>query len=117
MQLRPVDTLYEEHVWLRSIYGIETAMPRSMAAQRFELQPDRIGDLVVTSDQLIALGTGASDHDLKNLTLPLHSHGGLSEQKVSLLFNCRLHDLSVEHRWRNFDIFDLALNHVCITTS
>jgi len=40
MQLRPVDTLYEEHVWLRSIYDIETAMSRSKAAQRFELQSD-----------------------------------------------------------------------------
>lgn len=117
MQLRPVDTQYEEHVWLRSIYRIETAMLRSKAAQGFELQPDRIGDLIVISDQLIALGTGASDHDLKNLTLPLHSHGGLSELKVSLLFNYRLHNLSLEHRWRNFDIFDLTLNHVCITTS
>lgn len=92
-------------------------MPRSKAAQGFELQPDRIGDLIVISDQLIALGTGASDHNLKNLTLPLHSHGGLSQQKVSLLFKYRLHNLSLEHRWRNFDIFDLALNHVCITTS
>jgi phosphonoacetate hydrolase len=117
MQLRPVGTLYEEHVWLRSIYRTKTAISRSKAAQRFELQPYRIGDLVVISDQLIALGTGASDHDLNSLTVPLHLHGGLSEQKVYLLFNCRLLNLSVEHRWRSFDIFDLALNHVCITTS
>lgn len=102
---------------LRSIDGIETVLSRSEAAQRFELPPDRIGDLIVISDHLTVLGTRASEHDLSGLTVPLRSHGGLSEQKVPLLFNCRLQNLSVGHRWRNFDIFDLALNYVHITIS
>lgn len=102
---------------LRAIDGIETVLTRGEAAQRFELPPDRIGDLVVISDHLTVLGTRASEHDLSGLTVPLRSHGGLSEQKVPLLFNCRLQDLPEGRRWRNFDIFDLALNHVRITTS
>jgi phosphonoacetate hydrolase len=102
---------------LRAIDGIETVLTRGEAAQRFELPPDRIGDLVVISDHLTVLGTRASEHDLSGLTVPLRSHGGLSEQKVPLLFNYRLENLPEGHRWRNFDIFDLALNHVHVTTS
>jgi hypothetical protein len=34
------------------------------------------------------------------------------EQKVPLLFNRRLHDVPSNRRLRNFDVFDLALNHV-----
>jgi len=50
-------------------------------------------------------------------TLPLRSHGGLSEQKVRLLFNRRLQGVTAGRRLRNFDVFDLALNHVAATTS
>lgn len=102
---------------LRTIDGIEAVLTRSEAAQRFELPPDRIGDLVVVSDHLTVLGTRASEHDLSGLTVPLRSHGGLSEQKVPLLFNRQLQSVAAGRRLRNFDIFDLALNHVPATTS
>lgn len=100
---------------LRAIDGIEAVFTRDEAAQRFELPPERIGDLVVISDHVTVLGTRASEHDLSGLTVPLRSHGGLSEQKVPLLFNKPLHGLPAGRRWRNFDVFDLALNHA--TTS
>jgi phosphonoacetate hydrolase len=92
--------------------GIEQVLTRAEAAQRFELPPDRIGDLVVISDHLTVLGTRAADHDLSGLTVPLRSHGGLSEQKVPLLFNRKLQGVDNGRRLRNFDIFDLALNHL-----
>jgi phosphonoacetate hydrolase len=92
--------------------GIEQVLTRAEAAQRFELPPDRIGDLVVISDHLTVLGTRAADHDLSGLTVPLRSHGGLSEQKVPLLFNRKLQGVDNRRRLRNFDIFDLALNHL-----
>jgi len=41
----------------------------------------------------------------------LRSHGGISEQRVPLLFNRVLHDVEPGRRLRNFDVFDLALNH------
>ena len=56
------------------------------------------------------LGTSRSRHDLSGLTEPLRSHGGISEQKVPLVVN-RKTDLPVG-RLRNFDVFDVALNHV-----
>lgn len=92
--------------------GIELVLTREQAAQRFELPPDRIGDLVVVADHVTTLGTRAAQHDLSGLTVPLRSHGGISEQKVPLLFNRRVRDLVAGRRLRNFDIFDLALNHV-----
>ena len=97
--------------------GIELVLTRDEAAARFELPPDRIGDLVVISDHLTVLGTRASEHDLTGLTVPLRSHGGLSEQKVPLLFNRQLQGLIPGRRLRNFDIFDLALNHAVLTTA
>jgi len=50
-------------------------------------------------------------HDLSGLDVPLRSHGGLSEQQVPLLANRRATELPYR-RWRNFDAFDLALNHL-----
>lgn len=101
---------------LETMPGVELVLTREQAASRFELPPERIGDLVVVSDHLTVLGTSAARHDLSGLTVPLRSHGGLSEQKVPLLFNRPLQDVSPARRLRNFDVFDLVLNHVAVTT-
>ncbi|WP_028605609.1 phosphonoacetate hydrolase [Ottowia thiooxydans] len=97
---------------LKALPGVEVVLTREQAAQRFELAGDRIGDLVVVSDHLTVLGTSAARHDLSGLTVPLRSHGGISEQKVPLLFNRPLQGVEPSRRLRNFDVFDLALNHV-----
>ena len=57
------------------------------------------------------IGTSASKHDLSGLDAPLRSHGGLSEQRVPLVVN-RLTRLPPDTRLRNWDIFDVALNHL-----
>ncbi|HEX6157499.1 MAG TPA: alkaline phosphatase family protein, partial [Burkholderiales bacterium] len=95
--------------------GVEVVLTREEAAQRFELPPERIGDLVVVSTRHVVIGTSKARHDLSGLKEPLRSHGGLSEQKVPLLFNRRLRgveDRFGARRLRNYDIFDLALNNV-----
>ena len=91
--------------------GIESVRPRAEAAWHFELPADRIGDLVVVSERSTVLGTSAARHDLSALEVPLRSHGGVSEQRVPLILNRRIEGLDAERRWRNFDAFDLALNH------
>lgn len=96
---------------LSSLPGVSSVLPRDVAAERYELPPDRIGDLVILSERLVVLGTSPSRHDLSNLDAPLRSHGGESEQKVPLVFNRKLRDVAPERRLRNFDIFDLALNY------
>jgi phosphonoacetate hydrolase len=97
---------------ISSLKGIEAVLTREEAATRFELPADRIGDLVVVSTRHVVVGTSKSRHDLSGLTEPLRSHGGISEQKVPLVFNRKLTGLRPGRRLRNFDIFDLALNHV-----
>jgi phosphonoacetate hydrolase len=96
---------------LAALRGIETVLTREQAAQRFELPPDRIGDLVVISIRSVALGGAAARHDLSGLDAPLRSHGGLAEQQVPLVMNRRIAHLDENRRWRNFDAFDWVLNH------
>ena len=92
--------------------GIEEALVRSEACRRFELPEDRMGDLVLVSRRDTVIGTSKSRHDLSGLDAPLRSHGGVSEQRVPLLFNRRVAGIPAGRRLRNFDAFDLALNHV-----
>jgi phosphonoacetate hydrolase len=96
---------------IQALEGVELVLTREEAARRFELPADRIGDFVVVSKRHVVIGTSKSRHDLSGLTEPLRSHGGLSEQKVPLVFN-RAITGSHGRRLRNFDAFDLALNHV-----
>ena len=95
---------------LQQVKGMEVVLTRAQAAERFELPPDRIGDLVVVSQRFTVIGTSAARHDLSALEVPLRSHGGISEQRVPLIVNRPLPGLDLQRRFRNFDAFDLALN-------
>jgi phosphonoacetate hydrolase len=94
-----------------ALRGVESVRSRDEAAAFFELPADRIGDLVVVSERSKVIGTSAARHDLTALEVPLRSHGGVSEQRVPLIVNRRLKDIDPDRRWRNFDAFDLVLNH------
>lgn len=96
---------------LRATEGVELAVDREEACRRFDLPPDRIGDLVVISTRPKVLGTSRSRHDLSGLTEPLRSHGGISEQTVPMIVNRKV-ELPVGRTLRNFDVFDVALNQV-----
>jgi phosphonoacetate hydrolase len=105
-------TRREVMAFVAPINGVEAVLTRAEASERFELPPDRIGDIVVLGERLTALGSAADKHDLSGLTVPLRSHGGVSEQKVPLIFNRKLRDIPGTRRLRNFDVIDLALNHL-----
>jgi phosphonoacetate hydrolase len=96
---------------LAKLDGIDVALSREDACKRFELPPDRIGDVVVLSTVHKVLGTSRARHDLSGLTEPLRSHGGLTEQTVPMISNRKL-SLPPNRKLRNFDIFDVALNFV-----
>jgi len=66
---------------------------------------------VVVSERSTVIGTSAARHDLSALEVPLRSHGGVSEQRVPLIVNRHITGLDAAKRLRNFDAFDLALNH------
>jgi phosphonoacetate hydrolase len=91
--------------------GMELVLDREEGCRRFELPPDRMGDLIAISERHVVIGTSVAKHDLSGLGAPLRSHGGLTEQTVPLVFSRPLAALPEARRLRNFDIFDLALNH------
>jgi phosphonoacetate hydrolase len=91
--------------------GIDLVLSRGAACTRFELPENRVGDLVVVSERLTVIGSSRSRHDLTGLDAPLRSHGGLSEQRVPLIAN-RPAPALPSRRWRNFDAFELGLNHL-----
>jgi phosphonoacetate hydrolase len=97
---------------IAALRGVESVRSREEAAAFFELPADRIGDLIVVSERSKVIGTSVARHDLSALEVPLRSHGGVSEQRVPLIVNRRLHRIDPDRRWRNFDAFDLVLNHV-----
>lgn len=99
------------HDRIKALAGIEMVLTRQEACEQFELPFDRVGDLVVVSEQSTVIGTSAERHDLSGLEVPLRSHGGVSEQKVPLLMNRPVKKVYPNRRWRNFDAFDLGLNN------
>jgi phosphonoacetate hydrolase len=96
---------------LGALPGVAVALERAVACRRFELPPDRMGDVVIVGDHRTVLGTSVSRHDLSGLDAPLRSHGGISEQRVPLLLNRRVR-VPADRPLRNFDVFDVALNAV-----
>jgi phosphonoacetate hydrolase len=93
--------------------GIDLVLPRAEACARFELPPDRMGDLVVVSGGKNAtkvIGTSRKAHDLSGLTEPLRSHGGLTEQEIPVIVNRKTAGLA--GTLRNFDAFSIGCNHI-----
>ena len=91
--------------YLADMDGIELVLDREAAAKRFDLPPERIGDIVIISTENRVLGTSKDRHDLTALDVPLRSHGGLSEQKVPFILNRAVPDLPSAPVLRNFDAF------------
>lgn len=95
---------------LAGLPGVTRVLPSDEAARTFDLPPGRLGDLVVLSRADTALGGRETEHDLSGLTEPLRSHGGEGEQRVPLILNRPVTGID-GRALRNFDAFDLALNH------
>ncbi len=97
---------------LARLEGIQLAVSGEEGCRSFELPPERLGDVIIVARKHVVLGTARARHDLSGLDAPLRSHGGISEQTVPLLFNRRTAGIPGRARLRNFDIFDVALNHL-----
>ena len=89
-------------------YGIAEVLTKAQAAERFELAPDRIGDLILIAQDDVVLGKSAQHHDLSQLHGTLRSHGGISEQIIPLVTNFAI-EKTENMSLRNFDSFYLAL--------
>lgn len=100
---------------LQAMEWVDCALDRAAGCERFELPEDRVGDIMIVSTRNKVLGTSRARHDLSALKEPLRSHGGITEQQVPLLLNRRT-DVPASASLRNFDIYDLALNHALEAT-
>lgn len=97
---------------VKQLDGVEYAADCAEACKRFQLPEDRLGDIVVVSTRNKVIGTSADNHDLSGLEVPLRSHGGISEQTVPLIVSQPIAANAPRTGLRNFDAFDLALNHL-----
>jgi phosphonoacetate hydrolase len=99
---------------LRTTAGVAEAWDNAAGCRKFELAPDRVGDVIVVADRHVVLGKAPEEHDLSLLREPLRSHGGVTEQTVPFVLNAPLtgDDVRRDGELRNFDIFDYALNRV-----
>ena len=97
---------------LAAIDGIDAVYGNAEGCAHFDLAADRMGDLILVSSKHVVLGTTASRHDLSGLTVPLRSHGGVTEQTVPLIVSQPVVSLDPTQQLHNYDIFNLALNHV-----
>ncbi|PCJ58322.1 MAG: phosphonoacetate hydrolase [Planctomycetota bacterium] len=99
---------------LRSLNGIEAVYTKDEACTKFQLPPDKTGDLVVLGDIHTVLGKTRDWHDLSAVQNGLRSHGGLHESRIPLIFNRRLTE-KYEQRLQegnscNYHLFDFLFN-------
>ena len=80
------------------------AIDKDLAYAQFDLPADRIGDVVLISDENMTIGTSADRHDLAALKKLPSSHGGLTEQSVPFIINRKIDQPSLPEL-RNFDAF------------
>jgi phosphonoacetate hydrolase len=98
---------------LRTLPGIAEVYDNGSGCARFELPPDRMGDVLVVADRPVVLGKGPDEHDLSLLREPLRSHGGVSEQTVPFLLSRPLRaGCALPEDLRNFDVLEAVLNGV-----
>ena len=96
---------------LAAMEGMEAVLSNQDGCEKFGLANDRMGDIILVSTIHTVIGTSADRHDLSGLEVPLRSHGGISEQTVPLIFNRPVQEMEGRPQLRNFDVFDIALNH------
>ena len=100
---------------LQDMPGIAMALARDEVCRRFELPPDREGDVAVIGDIGTVIGAAQAEHDLSNLAdARLRSHGAVTEASVPFILS---RPVSADFRRRaalgplkSHQIFEYALN-------
>ncbi|RPH65638.1 MAG: phosphonoacetate hydrolase [Burkholderiales bacterium] len=100
---------------VRRIPGIAEALDRESVCARYQLPPDREGDVAVLAEANAVVGAAEADHDLSGLRdARLRSHGGATEARVPVILSHRL-DPAWQRRaesgvLRSHQVFELAIN-------
>jgi phosphonoacetate hydrolase len=101
--------------FVRQLPGIESVFDKASACERFELPPDREGDVVVISDAATCVGASVTDHDLTGLAgHRLRTHGGLAEAKVPIIISEPLNNeyasKTAGRTLRGHQVLDITIN-------
>jgi len=99
----------------RNIEGVAHALDRDEVCRRFDLPPDREGDVAVIGDVNTVIGGSESEHDLSNLSdARLRSHGAVTEASVPFILNRSLNATysrrASAEPLKSHHIFDYAIN-------
>jgi len=97
--------------------GIAAVLAKDEVCRRFDLPPDREGDIAVIGDVNVVIGAAAAEHDLSSLDgIRLRSHGAVTEARVPFILS---HPLNETYRQRaavgtlkSHQIFDYAINGI-----
>ncbi len=100
---------------VKDMPGIAMALDKDEVCRRFELPPDREGDVVVIGDIATVIGAAEAEHDLSNLAdARLRSHGAVTEARVPFILsrplNARYRDRALAASLKSHQIFDYAIN-------
>lgn len=99
---------------VKDLPGIEAALDKETVCRRYDLPPDREGDVAVIADAGTCIGAAAAEHDLGDLGgVHLRSHGGVSEARVPFILNRPLNADYLKRAaggLKSHYIFDFAIN-------
>ena len=114
---RQGDAAGDHRRWSGTCPGLPMALDKDEACRRFELPPDREGDVVVIGDIGTVIGAAAAEHDLSNLAdARLRSHGAVTEARVPFILSrpvsAELTAACHAGPLKSYQIFDYAINGV-----
>ncbi len=100
---------------IKDMPGIAAALDKQEVCRRFELPPDREGDVAVIGDVNTVIGASAAEHDLSALAdARLRSHGAATEARVPFILsrplNERYRQRAAAGSIKSHQIFDFAIN-------
>jgi phosphonoacetate hydrolase len=101
---------------VKDMPGVALALDKDEVCRRFELPPDREGDVAVIGDIGTVIGAAEAEHDLSNLAdARLRSHGAVTEARVPFILSRPVSaDFSrrAAQGLKSHQIFDYAINGV-----
>ena len=101
---------------VKDLPGVALALDKDEVCRRFELPPDREGDVAVIGDIGTVIGAAEAEHDLSNLAdARLRSHGAVTEARVPFILSRPVSaDFSrrAAQGLKSHQIFDYAINGV-----
>ena len=100
---------------VKDLPGIAAALEKDEVCRRFELPPDREGDVAVIGDANTVIGAAAAEHDLSALAdARLRSHGAVTEARVPFILSRPLIETYRRRAdagsLKSYQIFDYAIN-------